>query len=225
MSDIQIYYAAASNITNDLHKQNIEIDSIARSGYKTFEQIKNDIKTTNNFCRDEESISINHLLGTLASNVILYAIIKDKVAGVLTFFFNVNKKGEKIINFDGICSPKEFTGLGIGNKLIDTLIRIGKFNNIKYINLECKGNVMKYYKNKFGFVISEQTMAYDSDDDETEPYYHMTLDLSTVSGGKKRKHNKKTNKHNKKTNKHNKKTNKHNKKTNKYNKKTNKNLK
>ena len=46
------------------------------------------------------------------------------------------------------------------------------------------------YKNKFGFVVSSQKTTYDSDaesDDEGEPYYYMTLDLSTVSGGKKRR--------------------------------------
>ena len=190
MSEIQIYYNAPINIINNLKKQELDIDPIVRSGYKTFDEIKGGIKQYGNFCRDEESITINHLVGTMASSVILYAILNEKIVGLLVFMFNTNKKGDKIINFDGICSPEEFKGLGIGQQLIDTLIRIGKFNDIKYIDLECKGsNLMKYYKNKFGFVVSSQKTTYDSDaesDDEGEPYYYMTLDLSTVSGGKKR---------------------------------------
>jgi len=190
MNEIQIYYAVSSNITNSLKSENIEIDPLVRLGYKTNNQLLNDVKKNTNFCRDEESINMIHLLSSMSSSILLYALLEDKVIGVLTFMFNKNIKGEKIINFDAICSPEEFKGLGVGNKLIDTLIRIGKFNDIKYINLECKGRVMKYYKNKFGFNVSEQNTTYDSDadsDDEGEPYYHMTLDLSQVSGGKRKR--------------------------------------
>jgi len=186
MDEIQIYYIIASNVSNSLKRQNYEIDPIVREGYKTYQQITEEIKSTKNFCRDEESITLKHLVGTISSNITLYAILDDKLVGVLTFMFNVNREGEKIIVFDGICSPTEFSGRGIGKELIDTLIRIARFNNIKYIKLECKGRVMNYYK-KIGFTVTSTNMTYDSDedsDDEGEPYYYMTLDVSSVTGGK-----------------------------------------
>ena len=51
---------------------------------------------------------------------------------------------------------------------------------------------MNYYKNKFGFEITSTKMSYDDDDsddeddDDKQPYYFMRLDLSRVSGGKKK---------------------------------------
>lgn len=197
MSDIQIYYAdMPSNVSNTIKRNNYEIDSIVRMGPKSISELQTDLRQIKNFCRNEESISLSHLIGTLASNVILYALINENVAGILSFMFNITPKGDKIINFDGICSPEIYKGLGIGNRLIDTLIRIGKFNGIKYINLECKGRLMYYYR-KLGFKITQQTFINDSDDDsddEGEPYYRMSLDLSTVTGGKKKKRHTKRNK-------------------------------
>ena len=54
MSEIQIYYNAPINIINNLKKQELDIDPIVRSGYKTFDEIKGGIKQYGNFCRDEE---------------------------------------------------------------------------------------------------------------------------------------------------------------------------
>jgi hypothetical protein len=189
MSDIQIYYNASSNILNSVKNQNYELDPLVRLGYKSIAEILTSVKTKSGFCRNEESITIRHLLNSIISNIVLYALLDDNICGILTFMFNQNSKGERIINFDGICSPEQFKGLGIGEKLIDTLIRIGKFNGIKYINLECNGRIMKYYKKRFGFIISREKIIYDSDaesDDEGEPYYYMTLDLSKVTGGKRK---------------------------------------
>ena len=197
MSDIQIYYAAAGNVIKGLQKNNYDIDPLVRLGTKTIDEILTYVRTSSEFCRDEESITIMHLSSSILSNVVLYAILDENICGVLTFMFNENSKGDKIINFDGICSPKEFKGLGIGNQLIDTLIRIGKFNGVKYINLECKGRVMQYYKKRFGFIISQEKIVYDSDaesDDEGETYYYMTLDLSTVTGGKRKRRTKRNKK-------------------------------
>ena len=49
---------------------------------------------------------------------------------------------------------------------------------------------MNYYKNKFGFQVTSQHSAYDSDDDSDdegsgEIYYEMMLDVDSISGGKK----------------------------------------
>jgi len=189
MEDIQIYYIATPSIISNLKKQHIELDPLVRLGNKTFEELKNIINTSQEFCRDEKSITVNHLVNSLSSNFVLYAEKNNEVLGVLIFMFNETRSGDKFINFDGICSPKMYSGLGIGHNLIDMLIRIGKFNGINYIKLECKGNIMNYYK-KLGFVISEQKITYDSDedsDDEGEPYYYMTLDLLTASGGKRKR--------------------------------------
>ena len=197
MSDIQIYYAAASNVIKSLQRNNYDINPLVRLGTKTIDEILTYVKASPKFCRDEESITVRHLASSIVSNVVLYAILDENICGVLTFMFNQNSKGDKIINFDGICSPKEFKGLGIGNQLIDTLIRIGKFNGVKYINLECKGRVMQYYKKRFGFIISQEKIVYDSDaesDDEGETYYYMTLDLSTVTGGKRKRKTKRNKK-------------------------------
>jgi hypothetical protein len=193
MEDIQIYYTAPINIMNHLKKLNLEIETIVRSGNKSDEEIRHTITSNPDFCRDEKSITKTHLLGTMASNISLYAVLNNEVVGILTFMFNQNSKGEKIINFDGICSPFKYSKLGVGKQLIDTLIKIGKFQGIKYIKLECTGSLMNYYKDKFGFTILEQNTSYDSDDEDGEPYYLMTLDLSTI-GGKKKNKNKKTHK-------------------------------
>ena len=128
-------------------------------------------------------------MSSLTTDVILYAVMDGKVVGALTFMFNT-KNGEKIINFNGICSPEKYSGSGIGQELINTLIRIGKSFDVRFIFLDCKGDeLMKYYRNKFNFkVYKESEPNYDSDDDsdeEYEPHYYMSLDLSTVSGGKK----------------------------------------
>jgi|LakMenEpi03Aug12_release.lakeMendotaPanAssembly.Ray.scaffolds.fasta_scaffold342485_2 hypothetical protein len=190
MDDIQIYYAASENIIRNLTKQSIELDSVVRLGNKTTDELKTIITSSNKFCRDEKSITVKHLVNSLSSSVILYASRNEEVLGVLIFMFNENRSREKFINFDGICSPEAFGGLGVGHNLIETLIRIGRFNGVSYIKLECKSNMVKYYKNKFGFEVSEQKTIYDSDaesDDEGESYYYMTLRLSTVSGGKKRR--------------------------------------
>ena len=196
MSETQIYYISNTDITG------FEIEPIIHTGPKTYQEIKNEIESNDIFCREGESITIKHLLGAMGSSNILYALKNDRIAGVLVFMFNVNKNGQRIIVFDGICSPTEYSGLGIGQQLIETLIRIGKINDVKYINLECNGKVMNYYKNKFNFEIIEETIVEDSDadsEDEEEGYYYMRLDLSRITGGKKRRCNIKTKRSNIKT--------------------------
>jgi hypothetical protein len=189
MEDIQIYYTAPMNIVNNLKKLNLDVESTVRSGYKSDAEIKQAIMSDPGFCRDEKSITKKHLLGTMSSNISLYAILNEEVVGMLTFMFNQTSSGDNIINFDGICSPAKYSRLGVGKQLIETLIKIGKINGVKFINLECTGSLMNYYKNKFGFTIVEENTSYDSDDDsedEGEAHYLMTLDLSSLSGGKKK---------------------------------------
>jgi hypothetical protein len=197
MSEIQIYYLCPKQIQSSLDKSGIDLSSSFRQGDKSIEELKAEIKTNPKFCRNEQSIRYDHFVQLLFNDIILYAQIDGKVVGALEFMFNI-ENGEKVIIFDGICSPIEYSKLGVGQELINALIRIGKMNGHKYIMLECNGSIMNYYKNKFGFKVTSQHVAYDSDadsddsDDEGEIYYNMKLDLSTVSGGRKNRKNRRT---------------------------------
>jgi len=189
MSSFQIYYVYNHRTIQKVAKYGVNLDISVQRGDKTIDEVYNEIKSDKNFCREEVSISYNHFLGIITNNITLYAVLDDKITGVLSFEFNI-KDGKNVIMFEGICSPKIYTGQGIGQELINTLIRIGKDNNFKYIFLECKGDIMKYYRNKFGFEIIEQRQAYnddDDDDDDDKLYYYMRLDLSKLSGGKMKK--------------------------------------
>lgn len=189
MSSIQIYYLVPEQLKRNMVRMGIDLDISVRKGDLNYENIKKEIKNDPYFCRDEESISYSHLLGLLSSNISLYAILDGKIAGLLSFMF-LESDSDRLILFDGICSPTKYSGHGVGEELINTLIRIGKNNNIKYIELECRGGIMKYYRDKFGFEVINTKTSYDSDDSDEEdsvPYYFMRLDLSKVSGGKKRK--------------------------------------
>ena len=157
-----------------------------RTGDKTFNQVYNEIKADPNFCREEISISYKHFLSIIRNDITLYADLDGKVAGALSFEFNI-KDGRNVIIFEGICSPEIYSGQGVGQELINTLIRIGKQNDVEYILLECNGDVMNYYRDKFGFEIISQREVYDEDEDDTDLYYDMSLDLSRVSGGKLKK--------------------------------------
>jgi len=99
------------------------------------------------------------------------------------------KGGERIINLNGICCPIKCSGQGIGKRLIKTLIVLAKQSNSKYIYLECKGEIVNYYSDKFGFEIINTKTSYYSDEnedqcdsyyDEEGPYHIMRLDLSEV---------------------------------------------
>ena len=190
MSDIQIYYLLPSNLIKGQRAMNIDLSLILRQSDKSLTEVYNEIKSNPDFCRDEFGIEFGHFKGLITSDISLYASIDGKVAGLLSFMF-LQHQGKRLILFNGICSPVQYSKMGIGRELINTLIRIGKTFNIDFIKLECKGDrLMNYYK-KFGFMVTSSKTSYDSDndsDDEDEGhlYYRMELDLSTVTGGKKR---------------------------------------
>lgn len=187
MSNIQIYYVCTDRVKKSMSNYGVDLDISVRYGDKTLEQVYNEIKSDKNFCREEMSISYTHFLSIIRNDITLYADLDGRVAGALSFVFNV-KDGRNVIMFEGICSPEIYSGKGVGQELINTLIRIGKQNDISYIFLECKGDIMKYYRDKFGFEIISQRETYDSDDENDEElYYDMRLDLSKISGGKMKK--------------------------------------
>lgn len=201
MTSIQIYYLVPQNLKKALERMDVDLDISVRQGNISLQELYKQIYNDKKFCREGESINYKHFLSLIYNDINLYAVLEEKVVGVLTFMFT-EIEGEKSIIFDGICSPSNYSGLGIGQELINTLIRIGKNNDIKYIYLECRGNVMNYYHDKFGFQVIESKKSYDSDEsddeDNGELNYEMRLDLSTVSGGKKKRTSKKnTNKNNK----------------------------
>jgi len=198
MSVIQIYYVSSERVLKNMPKYGVDLDISVRMGNKTLDEVYNEIKRDPKFCRDEQSIDYTHFLSIIRNGITLYADLDGKVAGALSFAFNI-KDREKVIMFEGICSPKIYSGQCVGQELINSLIRIGKLNDLKYIFLKCKGDIIKYYRDKFGFEVIDQSQIYDSDDSDDEGgefYYDMRLDLTKVSGGniKKRKSIKRKNK-------------------------------
>jgi len=187
MSSVQIYYVCSDNVKTNLLNTGINLDNSISLGERTLDQIYNEIKNDPYFCRGEESISYNHFLSLVRNDITLYANLDGRVVGVLNFMFN-EKNGERIINFNGICCPIKCSGKGVGKNLIKTLIILAKDTNTRYIYLVCKGDIMNYYRNKFGFEITREKMSFDSDEEQDAqgiyydegPYYFMRLDLSRV---------------------------------------------
>jgi hypothetical protein len=188
MSEIQIYYLLPRQLINSNKAMNVDLSTILRQGDKTLPEVYDEIKSNPKFCRDEFGIDFIHFKSLINSNVSLYANINGRVAGLLSFMFNLSK-GKRLILLNGLCSPSEYSGIGVGRELINTLIRVGKSFDVEFIKLDCKGDrLMRYYK-QYGFEITSVKTSYDSDadsDDEStgHPYYYMALDLSKVSGGK-----------------------------------------
>lgn len=187
MSDVQIYYTYIDYLDSykkELQNMNIDLNITLSQGDKSVQEIYESVNSDALFCRDENSISKKHLVSLIQTDIILYADIDDKVAGVLCFGFS-EKDGELFINLNGICSPSIYTRQRVGENLIKSLITMAKVNDVKYIHLNCKGSVMKYYRDKYGFKVTETEPVSNSDD----IFYFMKLDLSKT-GGYKRKSNK-----------------------------------
>lgn len=206
MSDVQIYYTYIDYLgkyKKKLLSMNVELDISVSRGDKSVQEIYDVVKNDKFFCRGEESISKNYLLSLIQSDITLYADINDKVAGVLCFVFN-KKDEELFINFNGICSPSIYSKQRVGENLIKSLITLARVNNVKYIKLDCKGSVMNYYRDKFGFEVTDVKSSCDSDndsDEECDPFYFMQLDLSKIGGYSKKKRGfKLTNKRHKRKN-------------------------
>lgn len=191
MTDVNIYYSRDNRYQHTLQQNGVDIDAVVSEGDKTIVDIHTEVKADKQFCRNEESINYNYMLSQIYSNVVLYAEIDGRVAGVLCFMFNYRPGGERLFNFNGICSPTQYARRGVGERLIRTLINIAKVSNIQSIYLECMESLVKYY-NRFGFHSTRVSKTYESDDsddsdDEGEAHYYMKLDVSSVVGGKLRR--------------------------------------
>jgi len=188
MSTIQIYYICSDSVNKHLFDSGINLDITLQMGNRSLTQLYHEIKNDPYFCRGEESITYEHFSSLIRNDICLYATLDDRVVGVLNFMFN-EKGSERIINLNGICCPIKCSGQGIGKRLIKTLIVLAKQTNSKYIYLECKGEIVNYYSDKFGFEIINTKSSYESDEnddqcdsyyDEEGPYHIMRLDLSEV---------------------------------------------
>lgn len=185
MSSIQIYYICSDSVKKHVFDTRINLDISLQMGNRCLAELYNEIKNDPYFCRGEESITYDHFSSLIRNDICLYASLDNRVVGMLNFMFN-EKNGERIINLNGICSPIKCSGQNVGKKLIKTLIYLAKNTNTKYIYLECKGEIVNYYCNKFGFEIINTQTSYDSDEeigsyyDDEGPYHIMRLDLSEV---------------------------------------------
>jgi N-acetylglutamate synthase-like GNAT family acetyltransferase len=164
MSSIQIYYICSDSVKINLLNSGIDLDISIQIGDMSLEKIYDEIKNDPYFYEGEKTMSYNHFLSLIMNDISLYATLDGRVVGILNFMF-LEKDGERIINFNGICCPIKCSGKGIGKRLIKTLIYLAKQTNTKYIYLVCKGDIMNYYRNKFGFEITSTKMSYDSDED------------------------------------------------------------
>ena len=168
--------------------QKYNMDIVAILGDKTITQLRNDMATIPDFCRDETSIEVNDLKSYLGNGITLYVLNLDTLSGIINFDVNVDK-----VIVSGLCVPGNSSG--IGTKLISTIKTFARVNRMKTINLTCYGEVVNFYT-KNGFKIQKQrTLSYDSDDsdnsdeeEEKKIRYDMIYDVT--SGGKNTKKNK-----------------------------------
>lgn len=109
--------------SKSIAKYGMDLDMSIRTGNEKPEQVYNEIKTDPNFCGEETSISYTHFLSIIRNDIILYVDLDGRLAGALSFVFNV-KDGRNVIMFEGICSPEIYSGQGVCQELINTLIRI-----------------------------------------------------------------------------------------------------
>jgi hypothetical protein len=195
-------------------------------GRKTIDEIKREIRSNKNFCRDEKSIETLDLISYLSSGITIYTLNEDgKLNGVLNFEINVD-----IIKIEGLCVPPPSSGLG--TLLINSVKNFSRTNSINQIKLSCYDeNVLRFYlKNEFRLE-KEPTRIEDSDedsDDESESpkiRYDMIYIRTGETGGKiiknKKRNSKKIKRNSKKIKRNSKKIKRNSKKIKRNSKKYN----
>ena len=68
MSAVQTYYLISSVNKATLDRMGIDFSMSVREGDKSLKDIENIVKSDPTFCRDEESISVKHLVTSINSN-------------------------------------------------------------------------------------------------------------------------------------------------------------
>lgn len=192
--------------------QKYNMENVGNRGDKSISELRSDISSIPNFCREETSIEVSDLTGYLDGGITLYSLNLDSenLNGVINFDINVDK-----LNISGLCVPGP--SAGVGTQLIKAVKTFAKINGMKTINLTCYGSVVDFYTRN-GFRIQSQRTVRDdsdddSDDDDYEPKTRYDMRYAVTSGGKRKKNNKKTSK---KTNRYSKKTRRYSKKTRRY---------
>jgi len=189
---IPVYYTFNYDTRNPLIRSMNFVGENIRKGDKTIYQVYNEVKRDPLFCRDGKTISYKHFLSVIQNDITLYTLSRDSnISGVLNFMLNAIDENI-ILYINGVCSPERYSGeYKYGKILMNATIELAKLNKIKYIYLECLGERLMNYYQRFGFTVTSQKTAYDSEEDsdaeEKEPTFKMRLEVSFVGGKKRRK--------------------------------------
>lgn len=199
---MKLYYS------NSVTAQKYNMETVIPRGDKTVTQLKNEIISIPNFCRDEYSLEVNELKSYLNQGITIYALNDSNIlVGVLNF--DVNKPSVFIY---GLCAPKP--AIGAGTELIDVVKKFAEMNGLESIKLTCYGAVVKFYENK-GFRIQNTSVIHDEDEDSDEEEgktkYDVSYTVMSGTGGRKKKYKKKSKniKRSKKTRKTRRRTTRH----------------
>jgi GNAT superfamily N-acetyltransferase len=157
-------------------------------GDKTITQLRSDISSIPNFCREQTSIEVSDLKRYIDDGITLYSLNSGTLNGVINFDVNVDK-----ITISGLCVPGSSTG--VGTRLINAVKTFAESNGIKVVNLTCYGSVVDFYTRN-GFRIQSQRIVKDdsdddSDDEDYEPKTRYNMSYALLSGGKKKNRTKK----------------------------------
>jgi len=171
------YYVSSSNKYNFIGIQ---------ESNKSISELQKIILYTPNFCRDQQSISVNELKSYIISGISFFTRnALNQITGLINFDVNAT-----IINVLGICVPG--SSQGIGSYLINLVKKFAKANNILKIKLTCYDNLKSFYI-KLGFQVINQSTFYDSDEesDDNKSRYDLIFDMANYTGGKRKNNSKK----------------------------------
>ena len=185
--------------------QKYDMANVGIIGDKTITQLRSDISSIPNFCREETSIEVTDLKGYIGNGITLYSLNSGTLSGVINFDVNVDK-----ITVSGLCVPGPSTG--VGTLLINAVKTFAQSNGIKTVKLTCYNSVVDFYTRN-GFRIESQRTVRDdsddedSDDDEYEAKTRYDMSYTVISGGKRKKNKTKKNRTKKNRTKKNRKAN------------------
>lgn len=171
--------------------QRYNMTNVGIIGDKTITQLRSDISSIPNFCREETSIEVTDLKMYIGDGITLYSLNSGTLSGVINFDVNVDK-----ITVSGLCVPGPSTG--VGTRLINAVKTFAESNGIKVVNLTCYGSVVDFYTRNGFRIQSQRIVKYDSDDDsddeDYEPKTRYNMSYAVLSGGKRKKNRTKKNK-------------------------------
>ena len=105
-------------------------------------------------------VNVNEYSEKLSKNAVHFTVyIDNKLVGLLTCYFNNKQSYIAYISSFGVL--EKYQGFGIGGMLIDAVVKYGKINNFKEIQLEVYSNnlvALDLYKKK-GFLIVKRKVS------------------------------------------------------------------